>query len=263
MVFTSTLPCNSVSQIQRPFTRSHLQQHQCAPPSSPPFLKPSSFSSSNHTYSLIQDSAVIACLRANSAEQAMEAARAAVNGGITVLEIVRSTPGVFEVLQALVNEYPTMAFGVGTVLTVEDVKAAIKAGAKFLMSPATFNVYDIIDTVRDADVLYIPGVMTPTEILSAHNAGAKIVKIYPVSALGGVRYISAIMKPFSHIPMVASQGITIDSVGDYIARGAISVVLSDAIFSKEAMNQNNFNAVNQLAKSAALQGKNAVERKKR
>ncbi|KAK9019749.1 hypothetical protein V6N11_054257 [Hibiscus sabdariffa] len=268
-----TLPCNSVTQIHRLFTRSHLQQHQFSP-----ILKPSSSShNQNHTFSLIQDSAVIACLRANSAEQAMEAARAAVNGGITVLEIVRSTPGVFEVLQALVNEYPTKAFGVGTVLTAEDAKTAIKAGAKFLMSPATVN--DIIDTVQDADVLYIPGAMTPTEIasgksgiqilastssiFSAHNAGAKIVKIYPVSALGGVRYISAIMKPFSHIPMVASQGITIDSVGDYIAHGAISVVLSDAIFSKEAMNQNNFNAVSQLAKSAALQGKNAVERKKR
>ncbi|GMI80477.1 hypothetical protein HRI_001717100 [Hibiscus trionum] len=262
MVFTGTLPCNSVTQIQRLFTRSHLQQHQF----SPPILKPCSSSSSSshnqkHIFSLIQDSAVIACLRANSAEQAMEAARAAVNGGITVLEIVRSTPGVFEVLQALVNEYPTKAFGVGTVLAAEDAKTAIKAGAKFLMSPATVN--DIIDTVRDADVLYIPGVMTPTEILSAHNAGAKIVKIYPVSALGGVRYVSAIMKPFSHIPMVASQGITIDSVGDYIAQGAISVVLSDAIFDKEAMNQNNFNAVNQLAKSAALQGKIAIERKKR
>ncbi|PPD77338.1 hypothetical protein GOBAR_DD25736 [Gossypium barbadense] len=173
----------------------------------------------------------------------MEAARAAVNGGIAVLEIVRSTPGVFEV---------------GTVLTAEDAKTAIKAGAKFLMSPATVN--DILDDVRDTDVLYMPGVMTPTEIYSAHNAGAKIVKIYPVSALGGVRYISAIRKPFSHIPMVASQGITIDSVGDYIAQGAISVVLSDAIFDKEAMSQNNFDVVNRLATSAALQGKTAVER---
>ncbi|KAA3481439.1 KHG/KDPG aldolase-like isoform X2 [Gossypium australe] len=171
----------------------------------------------------------------------MEAARAAVNGGIAVLEIVRSTPGVFEV---------------GTVLTAEDAKTAIKAGAKFLMSPAT----DILDDVRDTGVLYMPGVMTPTEIYSAHNAGAKIVKIYPVSALGGVRYISAIRKPFSHIPMVASQGITIDSVGDYIAQGAISVVLSDAIFDKEAMNQNNFDVVNRLATSAALQGKIVVER---
>ncbi|KHG01104.1 KHG/KDPG aldolase [Gossypium arboreum] len=143
----------------------------------------------------------------------MEAARAAVNGGIAVLEIVRSTPGVFEVLQALANEYPTKAFGVGTVLTAQDAKTAMKAGAKFLMSPAT----DILDDVRDTDVLYMPGVMTPTEIYSAHNAGAKIVK------------------------------------------GAISVVLSDAIFDKEAMNQNNFDVVNRLATSAAVQGKIAVE----
>ncbi|XP_017617434.1 uncharacterized protein LOC108461947 [Gossypium arboreum] len=265
MVFTCTFPCNPVFQFQRLFTRSRLQQHHSAPLLSPSNLKPSSSSSSSHhyshTFSLIQDSAVIACLRGNSAEQAMEAARAAVNGGIAVLEIVRSTPGVFEVLQALANEYPTKAFGVGTVLTAQDAKTAMKAGAKFLMSPATVN--DILDDVRDTDVLYMPGVMTPTEIYSAHNAGAKIVKIYPVSALGGERYISAIRKPFSHIPMVASQGITIDSVGDYIAQGAISVVLSDAIFDKEAMNQNNFDVVNRLATSAAVQGKIAVERKKR
>uniref|UniRef100_M1CPY2 KDPG and KHG aldolase n=2 Tax=Solanum TaxID=4107 RepID=M1CPY2_SOLTU len=68
---------------------------------------------------------------------------------------------------------------------------------------------DILVGVSESDVLYIPGVMTPTEILSAFSAGAKIVKVYPVSALGGVGYISALKRPFSHIPMVASQGITI------------------------------------------------------
>ncbi|XP_022747202.1 uncharacterized protein LOC111296962 [Durio zibethinus] len=259
MVFACTLPCVSGIQPQWPFSWSGSSS-----PLPSPRFKPcssSSASSHNHTFSLIQDSAVIACLRANSAEQAMEAARAAVNGGIAVLEIVRSTPGVFEVLQTLVKEYPTKAFGVGTVLNAEDAKTAINAGAKFLMSPAM--VKDIIVDVQDADILYIPGVMTPTEIFSAYNAGAKIVKVYPVSALGGVQYISAIMKPFSHIPMVASQGITIDSVGDYIGQGAISVVLSDAIFDKEAMSQNNFDVIHQLAKSAAFQGKNAVKRKKR
>ncbi|EOY19567.1 KHG/KDPG aldolase [Theobroma cacao] len=263
MVFTCTLTCLSGTQSQRLFTWNSVQQHYSALPLPPYPFKPCCSSSSrnhNHTFSLIQDCAVIACLRANSAEQAMEAARAAVNGGIEVLEIVRSTPGVFEVLQALVKEYPTKAFGVGTVLNAEDAKTAMNAGAKFLMSPAT--VKDIMDDVQDADVLYMPGVMTPTEIFSAYNSGAKIVKIYPVSALGGTRYISAIMKPFPHIPMVASQGITIDSVGDYIAQGAISVVLSDAIFDKEAMGRNNFNAIHQLAKSAALQGKIAVEWKR-
>ncbi|WJX75175.1 hypothetical protein P8452_58730 [Trifolium repens] len=206
----------------------------------------------------IKNSGVIACLRANSAEVALEAANAAIAGGISVLEIVMSTPGVFEVLQQLVKEHPGMALGVGTVLRIEDAKNAINAGAKFLMSPAI--VKDIMDNVQGDEILYIPGAMTPTEILSAYDAGAKIVKIYPVSALGGFQYIAALKKPFPHVSMVASQGITIDSIGEYIMRGASSVVLSDAIFDKEAISQCNFSKIYELAKSATLLGNQAVNR---
>ncbi|XP_050385723.1 uncharacterized protein LOC126802186 [Argentina anserina] len=217
-------------------------------------------SSIQKTLTEINSSGVIACLRANSAELAFEAACAALEGGISVLEIVMSTPGVFEVLQQLVHNYPTRVLGVGTVLNIVDAERAVTAGAKFLMSPAI--VKDIMDDFRCWDVLYIPGVMTPTEILSAYNAGAKIVKIYPISALGGTQYISAINKPFPHISMVASQGITIGSAGEYIAKGACSVVLSDAIFDKDAMGQKNFNRIHQLANMAALRCKEAVDRKK-
>ncbi|KAI9108629.1 hypothetical protein K1719_020276 [Acacia pycnantha] len=108
------------------------------------------------------------------AEVALQAARAAIVGGISVLEVVMSTPGVFEVIQQLVKEHPEMAVGVGTVLKVEDAKTAIKAGAKFLMSPAI--VKDIMDYVQCTESLYIPGAMTPTEILSAYETGAKIIK---------------------------------------------------------------------------------------
>ncbi|XP_058192723.1 uncharacterized protein LOC131309729 isoform X5 [Rhododendron vialii] len=161
-----------------------------------------------------------------------------------------STPGVFEVLQQLVKDHPTKTLGVGTVLNAKDAKSAVNAGAKFLMSPAM--VKDILDDAKGSEALYIPGVMTPTEILSAHGAGAKIVKVYPVSMLGGVRYISALRKPFSHISMIASQGITIDLIGDYIAQGASSVVLSDAIFGKEAMDHRRFNLIHQLSQLAVL-----------
>ncbi|KAJ8635571.1 hypothetical protein MRB53_009838 [Persea americana] len=113
----------------------------------------------------------------------------------------------------------------GTVLNAKDARKAIQAGAKFLMSPVS-------------------------------------VKVYPISALGGAQYISAIKKPFSHVPMVASQGITIDLLETYIIQGASAVVLSDAIFSKEAMNQSNFDAIQQLAYLSALRGGEAVERKR-
>ncbi|KAF7153640.1 hypothetical protein RHSIM_Rhsim01G0121700 [Rhododendron simsii] len=149
-------------------------------------------------------------------------------------------------------------FQVGTVLNAKDAKSAVNAGAKFLMSPAM--VKDILDDAQGSEALYIPGVMTPTEILSAHGAGAKIVKVYPVSILGGVRYISALRKPFSHISMIASQGITIDLIGDYIAQGASSVVLSDAIFEKEAMDHRRFNLIHQLSQLAVLRVNEAVKR---
>ncbi|XP_024974308.1 uncharacterized protein LOC112512529 isoform X4 [Cynara cardunculus var. scolymus] len=176
------------------------------------------------------------------------------------LEIVISTPGVFEVLHQLVQDFPATTLGVGTIMKTEDAENAKDAGAKFVMSPAI--VEGILDQDND-DFLYIPGVMTPSEILSSYNAGAKIVKVYPVSAVGGVGYIATLKKPFPHIPMVASQGITTDSVGEYIAKGASSVVLSDAIFDKEAMAQRNFSAVYRLAQFAASQGNEAVERKRK
>ncbi|KAJ8570558.1 hypothetical protein K7X08_037530 [Anisodus acutangulus] len=113
------------------------------------------------------------------------------------MEIVVSTPDVFEVLRNLVHDYPTKTFGVGTVLQAKDAKDSIKSGAKFLMSPAT--VKDILVGVSESDTLYIPG-------------------------------------------------------------GASAVVLSDAIFDKEAMNQWKFDKIYQLASHAALQGKQAVER---
>ncbi|XP_057786351.1 uncharacterized protein LOC131003791 isoform X4 [Salvia miltiorrhiza] len=206
----------------------------------------------------IQNSGIIACLRAKSAELAVEAARAALRGGVSVLEITMSTPGVFEALQCLVQEYPSASIGVGTVLDRRDAKEAVDLGAKFLMSPAM--VKGILNDVAEGQALYIPGAATPTEILSASNGGAKIIKVYPVSALGGVEYLAAVKKPFPHIPLVASQGMKLDSVGVYIGHGASAVVISDAIFDKKAMAERNFLLIYHLACCAATKGTQAVRK---
>ncbi|XP_039126689.1 KHG/KDPG aldolase-like isoform X3 [Dioscorea cayenensis subsp. rotundata] len=200
----------------------------------------------------IQRSRIIACLRTSEGQLALEASRAALRGGVSVVEIVMSTPGVLEVIKELVDEHPSSVIGVGTVLDAADARKAINVGAKFLMNPCT--VMDILFDVQDDEVLYIPGVMTPTEVLSAYKSGARIVKVYPVSILGGHKYISALKKPFPHIPMVASQGIAMDSIGRYIQEGASAVVLSDAIFEKEAMRQRNFDEIQRLARLASFQG---------
>ncbi|XP_022899611.1 uncharacterized protein LOC111412981 isoform X2 [Olea europaea var. sylvestris] len=238
-------PNSSFFSSRNPFI-SNCSSHSCSSLRSCFYFKQNSLNCSNQnspSYSPnsvadkvltdIQNSGIIACLRAQSAEIAIEAARAALHGGISVLEVVMSNPGVLEVLKCLVQEYPSKSIG------------------------------DILDDVTRGQALYIPGVMTPTEILFAFNAGAKLVKVYPVSALGGVQYIAALRKPFPHIPMVASQGITIDSIGEYISQGASSVVLSDAIFNKKALDQLNFDTIYQLAHLAALRGNEAIQRKKR
>ncbi|CAN0862712.1 KHG/KDPG aldolase [Linum grandiflorum] len=245
---------------------------------------PSSPDTKTTTLSSIQNSGIIACLRSSRSLNSpsfrihnLHAATGSHSNPIKLVNLLILVPRLHlklllqhwmlasqlwrlqcppQVVQCLVEAYPTACLGVGTVLSAEDAVNAMNAGARFIMSPAT--VKDIMDTVRGTELLYIPGVMTPTEMLSAYTAGANIVKIYPVSALGGVKYIAALKKPFSHIPMIASQGVTIDLVKDYISHGASAVVLSDAIFSKEAMLQRNYDAVYQLAVNASLQGKEAV-----
>ncbi|CAK7336443.1 unnamed protein product [Dovyalis caffra] len=210
------------------------------------------------TLSSIQNSGVIACLRANSAALAYEAATAAVKGGISVLEIVMSTPGVFQVLRQLVKDYPTLALGVGTVLNAEDARNSMNAGAKFLTSPAT--VKDIMDDFQKDEVLYIPGVMTPTEILSAYDAGSKIVKVSAIRFPYLTKLVKQLVMRWGCHDLTPCAQPAHKLYRGYISSGASSVVLSDAIFNQEAMAQRNFSAVYQLASLAALEGKEAVER---
>lgn len=162
-----------------------------------------------------------------------------------------TTPGVLEVIEDLCRSYPSLTFGVGTVLNAADARKAICAGAQFLMSPGT--VLDILHDLKESNVLYIPGVLTTTEVLSACSAGAKVVKVYPVSVMGGEMYMSALKKPFPLVPMVASQGIKIGSIKGYMEAGASAVVLSDAIFDSQLMRDGKFNEISELANLATLE----------
>ncbi|PAN10394.1 hypothetical protein GQ55_2G087200 [Panicum hallii var. hallii] len=202
-------------------------------------------------------SRVIACLRAEDGEAALQAAHAAVSGGVTVLEVVMSTPGVLEVVEDLCRSYPSLTFGVGTVLNAADARKAIGAGAQFLMSPGT--VMEILHDLEESKVLYIPGVLTPTEVLSACSAGAEVVKVYPVSVMGGEVYMSALKKPFPHVPMIASQGIQIGSIKGYVEAGASAVVLSDAIFDKELMRKGKFSEISELASLATFEALQSIK----
>ncbi|XP_066398853.1 uncharacterized protein [Miscanthus floridulus] len=223
---------------------AHRRRRAPAPPTAAPRPPPKALAA-------ILRSRVIACLRAQDGETALQAAHAAVRGGVTVLEVVMTTPGVLEVIEDLCRSYPSLTFGVGTVLNAADARKALGAGAQFLMSPGT--VLDILHDLKQSNVLYIPGVLTPTEVLSACSAGAEVVKVYPASVMGGETYMSALKKPFPLVPMVASQGIKIGSIKGYMEAGASAVVLSDTIFENQLMRDGKFSEISELANLATLE----------
>ncbi|XP_020099473.1 uncharacterized protein LOC109717924 isoform X2 [Ananas comosus] len=227
------------------------------------------------TLTAIQNSGVIACLRAHDGKTAMDAASAALRGGISVLEIVMSTPGVLEeqsisslcgcqMVSAQIFLFNLMDDSdkndkIATTERSRQIEATLKVIKDLRKDHPSLTFGEILLELEGSEILYIPGVMTPTEVLLAYNAGAKIVKVYPVSLLGGEKYISALKKPFPHVPMVASQGVTTESIGRYIEAGASAVVLSDAIFDKGAMQQRSFDEIERLASCAVLQANQAIK----
>nr|CAD1821986.1 unnamed protein product [Ananas comosus var. bracteatus] len=198
-----------------------------SPPPPPPPPPPK-------TLTAIQNSRVIACLRAHDGKTAMDAASAALRGGISVLEIVMSTPGVLEVIKDLRKDHPSLTFG------------TLKSSVYFLKS-----YHEILLELERSEILYIPGVMTPTEVLLAYNAGAKIVKVSLSSLIvrWGEIYISS-EETISPCTDGCFAGVTTESIGRYIEAGASAVVLSDAIFDKGAMQQRSFDEIERLASCA-------------
>ncbi|XP_002976272.2 uncharacterized protein LOC9648842 [Selaginella moellendorffii] len=204
----------------------------------------------------IRESKIVACLRAHSSKLALDAARAALDGGLDVLEVTMTTPGASKVIATLVHEYPSALIGAGTVLSLDQAEEAKASGATFLLSPIT--VKELVEIHSFGPVLFVPGAMTPTEVYTAHSYGAHIVKIYPTDLAGGVKYVRSLRKLLAHIPMIASQGITLEMIRPYLDAGASAVVLSDAIFDSSSLSSSCFAKITQQASVAVKEAaKNA------
>lgn len=163
---------------------------------------------------------VILCIRFQDDERVVEACRAAARGGLRVLELTLTTPGALEAMAELAAD-PDLCVGAGTVLTPHDVAAVAAAGGCFALSP----VHDpaVLDAARSRGLLAIPGAATPTEILGARRAGASLVKVFPAEALGGPAFLRRLRGPFPDVPLIPTSGPTADSIGEYVAAGALAV----------------------------------------
>jgi len=184
----------------------------------------------------IREVGLIPILRTASTEDAWRAAAAVLSTGIGIIEITMGVPNAFALIERIVERYgDTVLPGVGTVLDRDTCRAAIAAGAEFIVAP-NFDPH-VVDTARQANKTCIPGALTPTEVVRAWQAGADMVKIFPCGAMGGPAYIKALKGPFPHIDFVATGGVTVASVAEFIAAGVAALGVGGDLLAGRALEQ--------------------------
>jgi len=169
----------------------------------------------------IKDIGVIPVVRASSAEEAILIVEAIKAGGVPILEITMTVPGAVRVIEELVKRFEDAIVGAGTVLDAETARACINAGAQFIVSPALDP--GTITCCRELDIAVMPGALTPTEIVTAWNAGADFVKVFPAGALGGASYIRSLKAPLPQIELVPTGGVTLANAAAFIEAGAAAI----------------------------------------
>ena len=182
----------------------------------------------------LEEIGVIPVVRAASAEEAVAVAEAIGEGGIPVLEITLTVPGAVQVIAELSKRFGDQVLvGAGTVLDPEAAAQCIEAGAQFVVSPA-LNL-QTIERCRREGIAILPGALTPTEVVTAWDAGADAVKVFPCSAVGGAKYLSALKAPLPQIRLVPTGGVSLATAKDFIAAGAWALGVGADLVNNEAI----------------------------
>jgi 2-dehydro-3-deoxyphosphogluconate aldolase/(4S)-4-hydroxy-2-oxoglutarate aldolase len=170
----------------------------------------------------IRQIGVIPVVRASSAAEAIQVVEAINAGGVPLLEITMTVPGAVGVIEQLTKRFGDEAIvGAGTVLDPQTAKACIDAGARFVVSPA-LNL-ETIAYCRQQEVAIMPGALTPTEVVTAWNAGADMVKVFPAGSVGGASYIKSLKAPLPQIELVPTGGVTLQTAASFIKAGAAAI----------------------------------------
>jgi 2-dehydro-3-deoxyphosphogluconate aldolase / (4S)-4-hydroxy-2-oxoglutarate aldolase len=185
----------------------------------------------------------IAVIRTHSIGQGIAMAKAIAQGGGRLIEITWNSDRPAELVETLRAELPHCIIGCGTLLTQTDIQTAILAGAQFGFMPHVEGA--LIRYARDRGLPLHPGALTPTEVMTAWNAGADGVKIFPVSTLGGSQYIQSLQGPLSQIPLIPTGGVTLHNARDFIEAGAIAVGLAGDLFPRDAIERQDWEQISQ------------------
>ena len=175
----------------------------------------------------VENLGLLAVVRGESRSAALEVVGALVEGGVLGIEITFTTPEAPQVIRDLDEEYgEDILLGAGTVVTREQVEQAAEAGSAFLVSPGCDP--GLLPAMLETELLVLPGVLTPSEVMLAHRLGAPAVKLFPGSS-GGPSYLKALLGPFPIVSFVPTGGVSVDNVPDWFAAGALAVGAGSAL----------------------------------
>ncbi|WP_404783373.1 bifunctional 4-hydroxy-2-oxoglutarate aldolase/2-dehydro-3-deoxy-phosphogluconate aldolase [Altericista sp. CCNU0014] len=192
---------------------------------------------------------VIAVIRTDSVATGLAMAKAVADGGIRLIEATWNSDRPAALIDAIRTELPHCTIGCGTLLNRDHIKDAIAAGAEYGFMPHVDTA--LIGYGRDRDWPIHPGALTPTEMMTAWNAGASGVKVFPVAALGGCDYIRSLQGPLPHIPLIPTGGVTLDNAKDFLAAGAIAVGLAGELFPQSAILRQDWEAITRRSQQLA------------
>jgi 2-dehydro-3-deoxyphosphogluconate aldolase/(4S)-4-hydroxy-2-oxoglutarate aldolase len=198
---------------------------------------------------LIEEIGIVPVIRAGSPQEARFAAEAVWQGGIPVVEITMTVPGALEVISELVKTMPKLLVGAGTVVNQDLAFKCFDSGAQFLVTPGFSQ--QTVAAAHNLDLLIMAGALTPSEVMTAWDAGVDFVKIFPCGNMGGPSYIKALKGPLPQVPLVPTGGVDLETAADYIRAGAAALGVGGELILKHAFQQGKPELISDLAKRYA------------
>jgi len=197
--------------------------------------------------SSIIDIGIVPIVRVTSAEGAIKAIEAIYRGGIRAAEITMTVPGALKALEKIADKFgDQIVLGAGTVLDPETARACMLAGAEFFVTPSLR--LSTIEVVKRYSKVIMPGALTPTEVLTAWEAGADMVKIFPCGNVGGPKYIKALKGPFPQIEMVPTGGVNLETAGEFLKAGACAVAVGGELVDAQSIREGRFDLIEEKAR---------------
>jgi len=194
---------------------------------------------------LIEEIGIIPVIRATSPQEARFAAEAVWQGGIPTVEITMTVPRAVDVISELVKTMPKLLVGAGTVVNPELALQCFDVGAQFLVTPGFSQ--QTVAAAHKLDLTVIAGALTPTEVMTAWDAGVGFVKVFPCGNLGGPSYIKALKGPLPQVPLVPTGGVNLETAADYIRAGAAALGVGGELILKHAFQERKPELISNLA----------------